>query len=365
MSKSIPFLELASMHADLADELKAKFAKVLQKGLFSGGEEVEQLEITIKAFLKVPFAISCANGTDALELSLRALDIGPGDEVIVPALTWVSTAEVVKMVGAEVKFVDVDSQGLMDLELLENQITPKTKVIIPVHLYGKMVNMTKLLSLTEPKGIKVVEDAAQALGAFQHGKSAGSFGDIGCFSFYPTKNLGALGEAGLMVAKDEELAKKLRLLLNNGQPERDQHDLIGKNSRIDTLQAAFLNVKMEYFQAWQQKRKALSRLYLEQLQHLKELNVPQGILYGDHNAHLFTVFAEERDELRTYLADKGIGTAIHYPLPVPMTRAFGEINRSPKAYKLSQSTLSLPLHPYLGEEEVRFVSEAVRSFYRR
>lgn len=363
MSKFLPFLELASMHADLAHDLKAKFSKVLEKGIFSGGEEIEQLESSLRDYLNVPFVIPCANGTDALELSLRALGVGPGDEVIVPALTWVSTAEVVKMVGAEVVFCDVDQHGLIDLNQLEGLISSKTKVLIPVHLYGKMVDMGRLEQITRSKGIKVVEDVAQAFGAFQNGKSAGSFGDIGCFSFYPTKNLGALGEAGAMVTMDDGVAQKLRLLINHGQPERDVHELVGRNSRLDSLQAAFLNVKMEYFPAWQQKRKALARLYLEHLQHLKGVTVPQGISQEDHNAHLFVVLVERREELKAYLAEKGIGTAVHYPLPVPMNKAYGEVNSCPKAHKFSQSTLSLPLHPYLGENDVRRVCEAVQDFF--
>ncbi|WP_186756891.1 DegT/DnrJ/EryC1/StrS family aminotransferase [Echinicola salinicaeni] len=364
MKKSIPFLELASMHADLADELKSKFAEMLQKGIFSAGTEVEELERSLAGFLKMPHAIACANGTDALELALRALGIGDGDEVIVPAMTWVSTAEVVKMVGAELIFCDVDSDGLINIDQMERMITKRTKAVIPVHLYGKMVNMERLLAITRSKGVKVVEDAAQAFGAFQNGISAGAFGDIGCFSFYPTKNLGALGEAGLMLTADDTHSRKLRLLLTHGQPERDIHELIGRNSRIDTLQAGFLNVKLDYLLPWQQKRKQLAEVYLEHLQHLKGIIVPKGILKDDHNAHLFTIRLEERDKLKAFLADQGISTAIHYPMAVSATPAFNGYGDFPMANALARTTLSLPLHPYLGEKEVRRVCEAIHEFFR-
>ncbi len=351
------------MHVDLADELKAKFHQVLQKGIFSGGEEVEKMENQLGKFLNVSHAIGCANGTDALEVALRVLGIGPGDEVIVPALTWVSTAEVVKMVGAKVVFCEVDHHGLLDLNQVGHLISAKTKVIIPVHLYGKMVDMERLMDLARVNGIGVIEDAAQAFGAFQNGKSAGSWGDIGCFSFYPTKNLGALGEAGLLTTQSDQLANLLRLMINHGQSQRDNHKLIGKNSRIDTLQAAFLNVKLPYFEAWQKKRKTLAKVYLEHLQHLKEIQLDNGLMADDHNAHLMVIQTGEREELKIYLEKEGIGTAIHYPLEVPATPAFGGKREFPMAHKIAQSTLSLPLHPYLGEEEVRRVCEAIREFF--
>ncbi|MDN3667829.1 DegT/DnrJ/EryC1/StrS family aminotransferase [Echinicola jeungdonensis] len=363
MKKPIPFLELTRMHEDLAEELKAKFDQGLKKGVFSGGEEVAQLENRMSNYLNVPNAIGCANGTDALELALRVLGIGAGDEVIVPALTWVSTAEVVKMVGAKVVFCEVDHYGLLDINQVAHLISPHTKAIISVHLYGKMVDMERLMKLAKNQGIEVIEDAAQAFGAFQNGKSAGCWGDIGCFSFYPTKNLGALGEAGLLTTQNDRLAYLLRLMINHGQFQRDNHELIGRNSRIDTLQAAFLNVKLDYFEAWQNRRKALAKLYLEHLQHLKGIQVDSGILTEDHNAHLLAIQTGERDELRTFLDKEGIGTAIHYPLEVPAIPAFGGEREFPMAHKIAQNTLSLPLHPYLKEEEVRRVCVEVSRFF--
>lgn len=362
MSRSIPFLELAPMHADLADELKAKFAQLLEKGIFSGGEEVLGLEASLSEYLHIPNAIACANGTDAMELALRCLEVGQGDEVIVPALTWVSTAEVVKMVGAKVVFCEVDASGLIDLEKLAATISERTKVVIPVHLYGRMVDMDRLLGITKPLGVTVVEDAAQAFGAFQNGKSAGAYGDIGCFSFYPTKNLGALGEAGLMITQKADVAQRLRWLLNHGQSQRDKHLLAGRNSRIDTLQAAFLRVKLPYFEAWQRRRKQLAKVYLDHLQHIEEVTVPQGILQEDHNAHLFAIATEKRDKLKNYLTEKHIGTAIHYPLSLAEMPPY-ESGSFPMAKHVSRTTLSLPLHPYLHEDDVRRICGEIQAFF--
>ncbi|WP_460538440.1 DegT/DnrJ/EryC1/StrS family aminotransferase [Echinicola sediminis] len=361
----IPFLNLQAMHQDLADDLKMKFAQVVDQGLFSGGREVEVLEDAMRNSLQIPHAIACANGSDALELALRALGIGPDDEVIVPALTWVSTAEAVHLTGAKAVFCDVDDRGLMDVQSLPKIIGAQTKAVIPVHLYGQMVDMSPLMNLAKAYGLFVVEDTAQAFGATQKGKPAGAWGDIGCFSFYPTKNLGALGEAGMLATENDHYAHRLRLLLNHGQVCRDEHQLIGRNSRIDTLQAAFLNVKWPYFKLWQEKRKKLAGLYMEQLQHLKGIRVPEGILKADHNRHLFTIRLEERDKLKSYLAEKGIGTAIHYPSSVPATMAFEGRGDFPMANEIARTTLSLPLHPYLGESEVRQVCEGIRSFFKQ
>ncbi len=362
MKRPIPFLELASMHADLSDELIRKFADVLKNGVFSAGEEVNLLESQMTGYLKIPHAVACANGTDALELALRALEIGPGDEVIVPALTWVSTAEVVRIVGAQVVFADVDASGLLDAGLMDNLVTSRTKAVVPVHLYGKMVDMRRLMSWAKERDIWVVEDAAQALGAFQKGISAGCYGDIGCYSFYPTKNLGAMGEAGMVVTSEEKWSHQLQLLRNHGQTQRDEHETVGRNSRIDTLQAAFLNVKWPYFQSWQAKRKRLASIYMQELEHVHGLRIPQGINQEDHNAHLFTVQCDKRDFLKTYLENKGIGTAIHYPRALPDTSAFWQVGDFPMARRICQTTLSLPLHPYLKEQEVSRVCAAIRDF---
>jgi dTDP-4-amino-4,6-dideoxygalactose transaminase len=365
MKRSIPFLELATLHQSILGDLQDKIVEVIREGVFSAGKEVLLFEHNIKKYLDVPCAVSCSNGTDALEMALQALDIGRGDEVILPALTWVSTAEAVVNIGARPVFCEVDQDGLLDLSKAEPLINPNIKGIMPVHLYGKMVNMQKIMALAQNYGIKIVEDAAQAFGAFQEGQSAGSFGDIGCFSFYPTKNLGALGEAGLLTTHDPIIERRLRLILNHGQYERDVHELVGRNGKIDTLQAALLNIKLFHFDEWQMIRKKLAGMYLEQLQEIKDITLPRGLLNADHNAHLFTIRSSQRDELKTYLASQGIGTAIHYPNILPKTPAFADKGYFPMAELISGTTLSLPLHAHLLEEDVGYICKKIKDFFIR
>jgi dTDP-4-amino-4,6-dideoxygalactose transaminase len=358
----IPFLDLSRIEESLKERLKAKFSEMLDAGVFSGGKEVELLESSISKILNSPFSIPCANGTDALELALRALGIGSGDEVIVPAMTWVSTAEAVVLVGAKPVFVDTDEDGLISSDW-EKAITPQTKAVIPVHLYGKMVEMSPLLSKAKSHGLFVIEDAAQAFGAFQNGKAAGTLGDVGCLSFYPTKNLGALGEAGMCLMSDPELARKIRLLANHGQPVRDRHELVGRNSRIDSIQAGFLNVFLEDWEENLGKRKSLAKIYLEELAGISDIRLPSGLELSDHNAHLFVIQTERRDELKAFLADNGIGTAIHYPMILPEMKPFAFEGDFENARKLSRTGFSLPLNPLVKESEVREVIEKVRKFY--
>ncbi|GAA0879551.1 DegT/DnrJ/EryC1/StrS family aminotransferase [Algoriphagus jejuensis] len=361
---NIPFLDLKRMDGSLKERLKSKFSGALDAGIFSGGKEVATFEASISGLLNSPFSISCANGTDALELALRTLEIGPGDEVVVPAMTWVSTAEAVVMVGAKPVFWDTDETGLIRADW-EKAISTKTKVVIPVHLYGKMPDMKALTDKAKKHRIAVIEDAAQAFGSVQDGKAAGTWSDVGCLSFYPTKNLGALGEAGMCLTQDERIAERIRLLLNHGQPLRDQHVLIGRNSRVDTLQAAFLNVLLEDFEINQVKRKAIARRYLSAFAGIDELMLPSRILEADHNAHLFVVRTERRDELRTFLAQKEIGTAIHYPTIIPDLKPFQSTGDFTNARKLAKTGLSLPLNPFLSEEEIAIVIKAILAFFEK
>ncbi|HSF53678.1 MAG TPA: DegT/DnrJ/EryC1/StrS family aminotransferase, partial [Algoriphagus sp.] len=282
--------------------------------------------------------------------------------VIVPAMTWVSTAEAVVLVGAKPVFVDTDANGLICPDW-EKVISAHTKAVIPVHLYGKMVEMNPLLSKAKSNGLFVIEDAAQAFGAIQKGKSAGTWGDVGCLSFYPTKNLGALGEAGMCLTQNEILAQKIHLLLNHGQPVRDQHELVGRNSRIDSIQAAFLNVMLEDFEQNQKRRKTIAKLYLERLSGIEGLKLPLGILEDDHNAHLFVIQTERRDGLKAFLAEKGIGTAVHYPMILPDLKPFRIDGDFSNARKLANQGLSLPMNPWLKEEELGFITSSVLEFF--
>jgi dTDP-4-amino-4,6-dideoxygalactose transaminase len=360
----IPFLDLKHFDLDLKKSLNAKFTTMLEGGVFSGGKEVIDLESTIKAKLKSKYAIAVANGTDAIEIALRALQIGPGDEVIVPAMTWVSTAEAVVMVGAKPIFWDTDQDGLLASDW-DRAITSKTKVVIPVHLYGKMVDMELLVAQAKNHQLFVIEDAAQAFGSGQNGRAAGTWGEIGCLSFYPTKNLGALGEAGMCLTQDSNLEERIRLLINHGQPRRDEHSLVGRNSRIDTLQAGFLNVMLDRFEEFQVIRKRQAKRYLDSLLEIEGLNLPEGVLEADHNAHLFVIQSDRRDELRIFLQGKGIGTAIHYPKILPEMGIFESNGDFPNAKKISKSGLSLPLNPFLLDQEQDYIIEQISAFFKK
>lgn len=360
----VPFLDLSKMDSELKNRLERKFKELLEHGVFSGGKEVESFESNVSEFLSSPYSISCANGTDALELALRALGIGPGDEVIVPALTWVSTAEVVSMVGATPVFWDTDQEGLLADDWVL-AVTNRTKAIIPVHLYGKMVSMENLIIKAKEQGLLVIEDAAQAFGAFQSGIAAGTWGDVGCLSFYPTKNLGALGEAGMCLTKDQKIAEKIRLLRNHGQKKKDKHQIVGRNSRIDTLQAGFLNVFLQKFKIHQEKRKSLASIYYHNLRPIRDLKFPENIMEADHNAHLLVIQIEKRDELQRFLSGNGITTSIHYPEIIPDMQPYLAKGKFLNSRKLTQLGLSLPLNAFMTEKEVDFVVSKIQEFFQR
>lgn len=364
MRKPVPFLDLSHFPVDLKSALKKKFGEMMDAGIYSGGNELTLLENKLKELTGSVEVIPCSNGTDALEIALRVLEIGPGDEVLVPALTWVSTAEAVYLAGAKPVFVDTDTSGLIDLKLLDTHVTAATKAIIPVHLYGKMVDMKALNAWAKSRNIKVIEDAAQALGAIQEGRSAGTWGDIGCLSFYPTKNLGALGEAGAMLTRDKKLAQEMRLFVNHGQIEKGNHIVLGRNARIDSIQAGFLNVKLKYFAQWQQKRKAIAKIYLEAFFGL-ELTLPLDIMEENHNAHLFVIQTDRRDLFAEILKNLGIGTAIHYPVILPRMKPFGDSKKYPVAEMLAKRVLSLPLNPWMGRRDFETVIKMVKYAYSK
>ena len=358
----VPFLDLKKIDEDLKFSLKSKFSEMLEQGIFSGGDEVNLLENHISNFLKIPYSIACANGTDALELALRALEIGPGDEVIVPALTWVSTAEVVVLLGAKPVFWDTDEDGLLAADW-EKAITSKTKAVMPVHLYGKMVDMEILTTKAKQHKLFVIEDGAQSFGSFQNGKAAGKFGDIGCLSFYPTKNLGALGEAGMCLTNNEDLRDRIKMLLNHGQVIRDKHEIVGRNSRIDSIQAGFLNVFLKRFDSLQATRKKYAKMYLEGLVNIKVLQLPFGIKEENHNAHLFVIQTSLRNKLKEFLSENGIGTSIHYAHILPDMMPFPSKGSFTNARNLSQQGLSLPLNPWMQVEEIEFVIGKIQEFF--
>ena len=345
--KMIKFLDLKALHAPIQDELSEAVQRVVASGWYIGGEEVRQFEEDFASYLKVGHCIGCASGTDALELILRAFGIGPGDEVIVPAMTWVSDAEVVKLVGATPVFADVlENEYTIDPRSISGQITERTGAIIAVHLYGLPCRMTEIIELAKKRDIKVIEDCAHSHGATLGGVKTGGLGDAAAFSFYPTKNLGALGDAGAVTTNDTAVAEKIRLLSDHGQPMRDEHMLIGKTSRLDPIQAAVLNVKLKYLDQWNEVRASNARHFLEALQDtgLKLPYVPEGVT---HVYHQFVIQSKQRNRLRDYLLTQGIETAIHYPKALPDLPIYNcERYRSgdfPVSERLSQTALSLPI----------------------
>jgi dTDP-4-amino-4,6-dideoxygalactose transaminase len=323
---------------------------------------VDEFEAAFAAELDVPHAVGVANGTDALELALRAAGVGRGDEVLVPANTFIATAEAVVRAGARPRFVDVHADtGLVDLASCEDRLSGVTKAVIPVHLYGRMVEMGPVLDFAERHGLVVVEDAAQAHGARRDGRCAGTVGHAGCFSFYPGKNLGAFGDAGAVVTRDATLAERIRLLRDHGRLGKHAHHAVGFNSRLDALQAAVLSVKLPHLAEWNERRRAFAAEYRRTL--------PAAVLDGEvappeaDVVHVFPILVERREALLAHLATAGVDAGIHYAEPVNRTRAFAAYGEPcPAAERRAARQLSLPMHPHLTPEAIERVAWAIESF---
>lgn len=365
MREKIPFATVERLHAQHAEELQQAYETVMNSSWFVGGEPCEQFQEEFAQYCGTKYGIGCGNGLDALMLSLRAMGIGAGDEVIVPSFTFIATALAVAYAGATPVFVEVDPEtALIEPMRIEAAITERTKAIIAVHLYGQMAPMDEICAIAKKHGLKVLEDAAQSHGAVYQGKRAGSWGDVGCFSFYPGKNLGALGDAGGVVTSDPELAKKVRAIGNYGAEKKYVHDYMGVNSRLDALQAAFLRVKLKHLDEWCAERQEIAGRYLAGIKNPKiELPV---VKYGTPVWHLFVVRCEERDKLQAYLEERGIGTNIHYPIPMHEQKAFvgyGLPHGSfPIAEKLAATVLSIPMFNGMTEEEISTVIKTINRF---
>jgi dTDP-4-amino-4,6-dideoxygalactose transaminase len=345
----------------------AAIERLIDSSSFVLGQEVKSLEDEFKAYTGVNFPVSCASGTDALLLPLMALGIGPGDEVLVPSFTFYATAGSVARVGATPVFVDSDETYNISLEDLARKITPKTKAIIPVHLFGQMVDMEKLLKIAG--SIPVIEDCAQSIGAAFKGKQAGTWGEYGAFSFYPTKNLGAMGDAGMMSAKNAAGNELLNMIRVHGSKQRYYHELIGVNSRLDSIQAAILRIKLRHLPAYEEKRAALAHTYQQAFAAknlAEEVRLP--VVGGDrkHVWNQFTIRARKRDELKAALGEQKIGSEIYYPLPMHKQKAFAASGSGvtlPLCDSLEKEVLSLPMYPEMPKENVARVVDAVAKFY--
>lgn len=364
----IPFLSFADMHTPIRAEMLAAFEEVYDSYWYVLGGSVSTFEAAYARFSGTEYCVGLSNGLDALYLSLKALGIGDGDEVIVPSNTYIATVLAVTYTGARVVFVEPDVQTYnIDPSRITEKITARTRAIIPVHLYGQCCDMASIMTLARENGLHVVEDNAQAHGSAFLGRITGSWGDINATSFYPGKNLGALGDAGAVTTNDVELARKVSVLRNYGSGKKYYNEVIGHNMRLDELQARLLSVKLKYLQEWTSKRKEVAGWYEVGLKDIEDLVLPYNHPDADHVYHLFVIRSEKRDELQRSLAEQGIGTMIHYPVPPHLQEAYQSLGFKkgdlPIAEMLAETSLSIPLWPGMTREMTEEVCVAIRKFH--
>jgi dTDP-4-amino-4,6-dideoxygalactose transaminase len=363
----VPFVDLVAQYRAIASEIEVAVNDVLSRCNFVLGTQVEEFERAFAEFVVCQHAVGVSSGLDALRLALASLGIGPGDEVIIPANTYIATALAVTAQGARPVLVDCDpSTYTIDVHRIERAITARTRAIIPVHLTGQSADMDPILDLAAQYGLRVVEDAAQAHGTRYKGRPCGAMGDAGCFSFYPGKNLGAYGDAGLVTTNDKLLADRLRRLRNYGQQQKYEHTEKGLNARLDTIQAAILNVKLKYLDGWNETRARHAASYASRLEGLPGLRLQSCSPASTHIFHLFIVESDRRNGLQRYLEDSGIQTGIHYPKPIHLQTAYKDLGYTlgdfPETERLAEQMLSLPMFPELTEQQIELVSDAVASF---
>jgi dTDP-4-amino-4,6-dideoxygalactose transaminase len=366
--KKILVCDLKREHRAIKGDVELAVKRVLDKGWYILGKELEAFEKEFARYNGVAFAVGVASGTEALQISLSILGIGKGDEVITVPNTAIPTAMAIIATGATPKFVDIDPGSFnIDIKKLERSITKKTKAIIPVHLYGNPCDMKDILKIAKKHRLFIVEDACQAHGASLGKKKAGTFGDLGAFSFYPTKNLGCYGDGGAIVTDNKHLADKAKLLRNYGQSSRYRCDTIGMNSRLDEVQAAILRVKLNKLDAFIGRRREIAEKYNKYLKGVEEVRLPGQERGKKHSFHLFVIRCKDRDGLKKYLADRGVETQIHYPIPLHLQDAFAYLGYKPGDFsdveKLSAQILSLPIFPRLKDREVIKICKYIRDYY--
>ncbi len=364
---NVPYLDLEKVHTKVQDELNEAGKRVLQSQWFIGGEEGKAFEQSFARYCGTEYCVGVGNGLDAIRLILLAYGIGAGDEVIVPANTFIATVLAVTQVGAVPVFVDADEETcLIDSSKIEEKITEKTKAIIIVHLYGRAVDVTPIRVLADKYALKIIEDAAQAHGAAINGVKVGNLGDAAAFSFYPGKNLGALGDAGAVVTNDSKVAEMVRAYGNYGSCGKYNHVYQGCNSRLDELQAAFLSVKLPHLDAWNEKRRKIAEIYASEMKNSKIClsKLPED--RNEHVFHIYPVFVEDRADFTAYMSECGIGTNIHYPTPIMQQGAYltlhEEIDNYPVTKKICEGEVSLPLYPGMSEEQIAWVVRCINHF---
>ena len=371
-------VDLSRQLEPIKEDVDAAIQGVLEVSNFIQGEPVREFEKNLAEWVGAKHVISCANGTDALQLALMALRLKPGDEVIVPTFTYVATAEVIALLGLSPILVDVDSQSFnIDIEAASHLITPRTKAIVPVHLYGQCANMEQIMKFAEAYNLYVVEDSAQAIGAeveFSDGsiRKAGTIANIGTTSFFPSKNLGCFGDGGAIFTNDDNLASELKMIANHGQRIKYYHDVVGVNSRLDTIQAAILDVKLKHLNSYCEARQKAAVYYDSALKHVEQISIPFRSRFSTHVFHQYTIKIDgqySRDGLKSYLLDQGIPSMIYYPLPLHEQKAYTEFIRGdmdfPISTSLCNSVLSLPMHTHLKIEEQDFIVQHIKSFFSK
>lgn len=362
--KNIPFADFTPLHNEIREELFQEFETVYENGWFINGKKVNEFQENFAKYCDSKYCIGCGNGLEAIELILRGYNIKEGDEVIVCAHTFIASALAISKVNATPVFVEPNKETyVIDVNQIEERITDKTKAIIAVHLYGQTCDMDIINEIAKKHNLKVIEDAAQAHGALYKGKKVGSLGDAAAFSFYPGKNLGALGDAGAVVTSDEELANKVKEIANYGSIEKYHHNVKGSNSRLDEIQAAFLNIKLRYLDKTNEFRKKVARRYLEKIQNS---NIILPIIGEDNEPvwHLFVIRAKDRDGLQEYLKEKGINTVIHYPIPIHKQKAYKEYNEEsfPIAEEIAETCLSLPMYYGMTDEDIDYIIDTLNHY---
>jgi dTDP-4-amino-4,6-dideoxygalactose transaminase len=365
----IPFVDLHAQYESIKSSIDKAIAGCIADGNFIRGKAVSDFEKAFADYLGVEYCLGCGNGTDALEIILNSLKIGPGDEVIVPALTWISTAEAVNNVGAEPVFVDVNIDTYnIDYTKIREKITKRTKAIIPVHLYGCPVEVNEIIRIAGENGLFVVEDCAQAHGAEYSGKKVGSFGIASAFSFFPSKNLGAFGDGGAIVTNDKDIYETARKIANHGQLKiKHEHSIIGRNSRLDSLQASILNVKLGNLDKWNSRRNQIADFYMTNLGVNKEIILPKLLENSKHVFHLFVIRCKNRERMSELLTEKNIAWAIHYPKPLPFLDAYKYKNHVqeefPVSGQITNEIISLPMFPELTDSQLHMICNQILEKY--
>lgn len=364
----IKFLDLQHQYKTIKSDIDTAIQNIIASSAFIGGAEIKTLEKDFASFQSVEHCIGVANGTDALEIAIEALDLPLNSEIIVPANSFISSSEAVTRSGFKVVFCDCNLDNYtISIDSLKSVITKNTKAIIAVHLYGHPCDMNALLEIAKEHDLKIIEDCAQAHGAEYNGKRIGAMGDIGTFSFYPGKNLGAYGDGGAIVTNNDTLATKCKMIANHGRVEKYNHVFEGRNSRLDNLQAAVLNVKLKHLEDWTNHRIKIADFYLEHLKDVSEIVLPKRAEWARQVYHLFVIRTDKREELKTYLAEQNIQTGIHYPIALPKLKAYDYLGKAEEdfnANKTDTKLLSLPIGEHLSLEDAQKVVEAIKNFFR-